>query len=744
MTGLQHALGANKVVTAEHATSIALDSRRDPCPSGDSAQLRKLKELVAVNYPKADLTLTDRAWRLAHAAHSGQQRASGDPYISHPVAVAEILANMRMDPVTVSAGLLHDVVEDTEVTLDRLRTEFGEEVAFLVDGVTKVSQVHYTQEAQKHLENLRRMIIATARDIRVIIIKLCDRLHNMRTLDYLPPEKQRLIAQATLDIFSPLAHRLGMSAIKNELEDRTLYFLDPAMYQEIKRKLSKRRDDRRDYAERMREILEDVLATHGVVCRVTWRLKHFYSIYMKITQQGRPFEDIFDLTGLRIITNSVSDCYAALGVVHSLYKQVVGRFKDYISNPKPNDYRSIHTTVLGPEGEMLEVQIRTEEMHRVCEEGVAAHWRYKERRSSERRLGDDADWLRQLSGLLEETDDPEELMASLKRDVFSREIFVYTPKGDLMRLPRGATPIDLAYQIHSALGDSCAGARIGNRFVPISYELKTGELVEIVTNKSAHPNSDWLQTAKTSRARTKIRRYLMHANQGKLEEMGRAQLSRELKKIGRSPVQFFNDEAGIHELLKTYSVETISSLLVHIGYGRITTKQILAHTQHLTQEHKRSPAPHKSEKISLAQVDGVLYRRARCCAPVPGEGIIGIVTKGRGITIHRRTCCNVTGFRGEPDRLIDLHWDVGEGPAETHTVQILVRAKDRQRLLADITTMISSTGTNIVATSFESVGEDAKCDFTLQVRDINHLNRLIRQLIEVADVRSVVRRGAGR
>ncbi|MCA9444371.1 MAG: bifunctional (p)ppGpp synthetase/guanosine-3',5'-bis(diphosphate) 3'-pyrophosphohydrolase, partial [Candidatus Omnitrophica bacterium] len=634
-------------------------------------------------------SLPYRALDFAFKAHGDQYRSSGKPYITHPVAVAELVGELVPDRPTLAAALLHDVVEDTEISSANITELFGQEVAFLVDGVTKVSQIRYALSHEKQIENLRRLLVATAKDLRVILIKLCDRLHNMRTLTPLAPAKRRQICQSTLDIFAPLAHRLGVEKIKNELQDLCLFYLNPGIYRRIKEQVAERLVERREYAEKVRHNIADVLATHGIEGNVEWRVKHFWSIYQKMERDRKDFSEIYDLTGIRILVESVDECYGALGIVHAVWPPVEGRFKDYISNPKPNDYRSIHTTLLGPEGRLLEVQIRTFQMHRVCEEGVAAHWRYKDLGRSSRRLGDDAAWIQQLSGILNEEMGAEEWTESLKTELFTSETYCYTPRGDIIRLPVGSCPIDFAYQIHTDLGDRCQGARVNGRFVPLSHRLKTGDLVEIVTSKSAHPTPDWLNLVKSSRARQKIRNSLLDLNRDTLIEQGRVLLGRELHRIGKDPAKFVQTKL-CGRIIEQLKVKDLDDLFALIGFGRIATKQVLARIIQSEAKSKSTRKETQGETIKVSEIDDVLYRLARCCHPVKGEPIIGLVTRNRGISIHRETCVNITKFQGDPARLIPLNW---EGSAEkVSKVDIVVEASDRTQLLADVTNTISSVG----------------------------------------------------
>ena len=701
--------------------------------------LRKLPE-----EPNPELeNLPRKALDFAIEAHGAQKRLSGRHFVTHPLSAAELVAELVPDRATLCAALLHDVVEDTDVDSEEIHRVFGEEVGFLVDGVTKVSQIKFALQHEKQIENLRRLLVATAKDLRVIVIKLCDRLHNMKTLGSLSLEKQRRICQTTLDVYAPLAHRLGLKRLKNELEDLCLYYLYPSTYQQIKESVDQRLAERNEYAKEVQSLVSDVLATQGIEATVDWRVKHFWSIYQKMRRDGKDFSEIYDLNGIRILVDTVDQCYAVLGIVHGVWPQVVGRFKDFISKPKPNDYRSIHTTVHGPEGRLLEVQIRTHQMHRVCEEGVAAHWRYKERGRSSRRLGDDAAWIKQLSGILQDTTDQEEWNASLKTELFSDETYCYTPKGDIIRLPAGSTPIDFAYQIHTDLGDHVQGASVNGRYVPLSHQLKTGDVVQIETSKTAHPTSDWLGMVKSARARHKIRNHLLESNRETLIEQGRILLSREIHRIGRNPAIFYGSETfkSIQESLGVTKTEDLFAL---IGFGRVATKQVIARIIQARPKGKKTPkdVSHVGEAIRVNQIDDMLYRLAMCCQPVPGERIVGLVTKHRGISIHRASCVNIRKFQGDQARLLPLHWDEEEDQGTM--LDITVEASDRKGLLADVTNAISSDGIDIRKSASEIHGSNrATLTYGIVIRDIRQLRRLASNLIGVHGVTSVYqKRGA--
>lgn len=707
----------------------------------EAATLEEVAERVrSYAGPRWDELIT-RAYEFAEKAHRGQTRKSGHPYVTHPLAVASILAELEQDGHTVAAGILHDVIEDCQVKPEEVREHFAEEIAALVEGVTKVSQLGFRLRTEEDVENVRRMLMAMARDIRVVIIKLCDRLHNMRTLRYLALEDRLRIARSTLDIYAPLANRMGIGWIKWQLEDLAMLHLHPEEYNRIRNAVDTRREEREAYINKVRTAVVDRLAQEGITAQVVGRAKHFYSIYQKMLRDNCDLRGIYDLLGLRIFAPTIADCYAVLGVVHSLWPPLDGRFKDYISAPKRNGYKSLHTTLFGPGGHVIEVQIRTPEMHRIAEEGVAAHWRYKEK-GPDPRLRSDAKWLMELSRLLRDTDNPDEVLATIRTDLFSDEIYVYTPKGDVVRLPIGSTPIDFAYKIHSQLGENMAGAKVGGRFVPLSSELKTGDIVEIIRGHGAHPHADWLKMARTSRARSKIRRYLQDSQRETLLEMGRSILSRQLARIGKDVPAVYHTEQ-MAEIMESLECKDLEDLWVRIGFGKIDTKQVLGRFLHRAPKKREQVEKLVGETIRVEQIDGVQYRRARCCNPLPGEPIVGIVTRSRGISIHRDDCINIRRFADDDGRKLKLTWDTEGG--ESYEVILSVLARDRKRLLADLSTQISSTGTNISGSRSQHHGKDGvKLHFTVEVADIDHLNRIVRRLIDIEGVQSVIRRKASR
>ena len=705
-------------------------------------------ELVLRNYLRndEDIQRIREAYQFARQAHEGQTRASGEPYFDHPVAVAEILAEYHMDVDTIMAGLLHDVVEDTPVTAEQIEERFGERVCKMVMGVTKVGKIGTAYRSEEDIENFRRMLVATAQEIQVIIIKLADRLHNMRTLHFLPRHKQRSIARQTLDIYAPLAHRLGLGRFKWQLEDLCLMFLHPESYDWIKKKVSIKRGEREKYIESTIQELEEALKKRNLRVTIEGRAKHFYSIYQKMQRDNRTFEELYDLTALRVITETVGECYAVLGEIHTMWRQVEGRFKDYISCPKPNQYRSIHTTVLGPRGRLIEIQIRTHEMHAIAEQGIAAHWRYKEIAGDARTAGKPAEtkWL-DVFEELPDTRDPDDFFQSIRSDLFSDEVFVYTPQGDLVRLPVNATPIDFAYRIHTELGHRCGGAKVNQRMAPLNYSLKTGDVVEVISSTNAHPSPSWLDIVKTASARNKIRRFLLESRRDELAQIGETNLTRELKKAGFNHLAFYNSPEA-QEVAHSLRLKSLDDLFVNIGFGRVHTKQVIARLLQPKAKPQRHPAERREDEsakeqrrsvVRMGDIDNILYRLAQCCNPLPGDHIVGFVTRGRGVTLHKASCRNITHFSGDSDRLIEMFWE--DDSDKSVRVAIEVMARDRRNLLSDLSQMISSTGTNILSSHSDTVDGVATFQFQVEVLNTNHLTTIMQQTLGIEGVRNVRR-----
>ncbi|MDL1969715.1 MAG: bifunctional (p)ppGpp synthetase/guanosine-3',5'-bis(diphosphate) 3'-pyrophosphohydrolase [Candidatus Desulfofervidaceae bacterium] len=694
--------------------------------------------------PKADIALIRKAYIYSAKVHQGQTRLSGEPYLSHPLAVADILARMRLDVISVVCGLLHDTVEDGNVTLEDIKKQFGEEIAVIIDGLTKISKIAFTSKEARQAENIRKMILAMAQDIRVILVKLADRLHNMHTLGYIRPEKQKLIARETLDIYAPLAARLGIGWLKTELEDLCLYYLEPHTYQRIAQGVARRKGEEKKYIEEIRAILQKKLEEFGIKGRIEGRLKSIYSIYLKMKRQQLDLNQIYDLVAFRIIVNTVKECYESLGMVHSLWKPVPGRFKDYIAMPKPNMYQSLHTTVVGPYGGRIEIQIRTEEMHRIAEEGIAAHWRYKEGNGADEKEVKRFAWLRQILEWQRELKDPREFLQAVKTDLFFNEVYVFTPKGDVKVLPPGATPVDFAYSIHTEVGHHCMGAKVNGRLVPLRYKLNTGDEVEIITSPKQHPSKDWLKFVKTPRARSRIKHYLRTLEREQGLMLAKELCEKEFKKHGIDFQSFLNSPK-FSEVAKQFSFKNPEDLLLAVSYGKISAKQIL--NRLLPQPEKETPAkeiaPPKKKKlpsgIKVRGINDVLIKIAKCCAPVPGDEIIGYITRGQGITIHRTDCPNIA--KADAERLIEVSWE--EEEEQVYPVKLQVKCNDKVGLLAELSGAIAKAEANIVACETKStLDHHALCSFVLEVKNTNQLQEVINALWQIDAVEEIKRMGA--
>jgi guanosine-3',5'-bis(diphosphate) 3'-pyrophosphohydrolase len=707
-------------------------------------ELSTLIEEIPKYQPGADLALLERAYRFSEVSHQGQQRASGEPYVSHPLEVASLLVGFKMDVTTVTAGLLHDVLEDTAATKQDLEREFGKEIAELVDGVTKIGKLAFSSREERQAENFRKMLVAMARDLRVLMIKLADRLHNMRTLDYLPTERARKVAQETLDIYAPLAHRLGMAKVKAELEDLALRSLSPDDYLELQRRVAKRRLEREADINHAIAILEQKLSEVGIESQIRGRPKHFFSIWKKMHDQGREFDEIYDLTAVRVITNSVRDCYGSLGVVHSLWKPVPGRFKDFIAMPKVNMYQSLHTTVIGPKGDPVEIQIRTWEMHRIAEEGIAAHWLYKEKKTGKDRIDDSLVWLRQLLENQQDTNDPAEFLDSVRVDLFPDEVYVFTPKGDVKALPEGSTPIDFAYAVHTKVGEHTVGSKVNGKLVPLRTALRQGDIVEIVTSPNQHPSRDWLKIVKSSRARSKINQWLKVEERVRSIELGREMFEREAKKYRLNPTPLMGGD-DFKKVAADLGYATSDDLLAAVGYGKASAHQLLnrlAPAALLEPQERPRPAdtrPRTEQGVRIRGVEDLLVRFAKCCNPLPGDAIVGFITRGRGLTVHARDCLTVVKSVLDRERLISVEWDVEE-PA-TRPVRIAVYiGRDRPGLLSEITGAISSRDGNITKAEV-TVTDDRRGinHFVVEVADLGQLQAIMGAIREVPDVINVER-----
>lgn len=718
--------------------------------------LEPLIKTVRNTHPKADIRLIERAYDVAAYYHRDQKRKSGDPYITHPLAVTTILAELGMNTETLCAALLHDTVEDTEYTLEELRDDFGDEIAALVDGVTKLDKVKYGDAAEA--ETVRKMVVAMARDIRVLVIKLADRLHNMRTLRYMPRHKQEKKARETLEVFAPLAHRLGMNTLKWELEDLAFATLYPKRFDEIARLVSERAPRRDVYLQQVIEQVSGDLREAKIKATVTGRPKHYYSIYQKMIARDVGFDDIYDLVGIRVLVDSVRDCYAALGSIHARWNPVPGRFKDYIAMPKFNMYQSLHTTVIGPEGKPVELQIRTWGMHRRAEYGVAAHWKYKEETVGGRRAAD-MQWLRQLLDWQKETADPAEFLESLRFDLSVSEVFVFTPKGDVIALPQGATPVDFAYAIHTEVGHRCIGARVNGRLVPLESALDNGDLVEVFTSKSpdAGPSRDWLNFVKSARARNKIKHWFTKERRDTAIEAGKESIARAMRKQNM-PLQRMMSGEALLALARDMRFSDVSALYAAVGEGQMSAQNVVQKLVEalggvesaeedmaevaLPTRRKGRTRPAGDPGVVVAGDPDVWVRLSRCCTPVPGDDIVGFVTRGHGVSVHREDCGNVADLRAQPDRLIDVKWSPSED--SVFLVAIQVEALDRPRLLSDVTRVLSDQHVNILSASVTTTRDRvAVSRFTFEMGDPKHLGHVLKAVRSVDGVYDVYRVTSG-
>ncbi len=736
-------------------------------------RLNDILQRVAAYHPDPDLDIIKKAYVYSAKVHQGQIRKSGEPYLIHPLEVAGLLAQLKLDEASIVSGLLHDTVEDTLATPEEIRELFGEEVMAIVDGVTKLSKFSASatlSQEEKQAENFRKMIIAMAQDIRVILVKLADRTHNMRTLDHMKEEKQARIAQETLDIYAPLANRLGISWIKTELEDLSFKYLKPNDFAELTEKIARRRKDREKFIEDVITLMETQLKEREISGKVTGRFKHLYSIFKKMRGQGIEFEQVPDLIAFRIVVPTIGACYEALGMVHQLWKPVPGRFKDFIAIPKPNMYQSLHTTVIGPLSERVEVQIRTEEMHRIAEEGIAAHWVYKEGKSVISKDDEKFAWLRQLMEWQQDLKDPKEFLDTVKVDLFTDEVFVFTPKGDVKSLPRGATPVDFAYAIHSDVGSKCVGAKVNGKIVPLRYKLKNGDQLEVLTSPQAHPSKDWLTFVKTSRAQQKIRGFIKLQQREKSLQLGRELADKEFKRFGLNLNKII--KAGdLKKHAEAFGFRTEDDLMVAIGYGKVQPSQVIeklvppekvAETREaaakdavraangesvgLFSAMQRLPSvselarklvgkPSKTG-VTIGGVDDVLVRFARCCNPVPGDPIAGFITRGRGVTVHTAGC--EKALATDPERRVDVAWDVRGDFKRSVTLRVMTA--DRPGLLADITNTFSKKGVNISQANCRATGDDRAVNtFEVTISDLKQLTELMRSIEKLNGVHSVER-----
>ncbi|HEB74613.1 MAG TPA: bifunctional (p)ppGpp synthetase/guanosine-3',5'-bis(diphosphate) 3'-pyrophosphohydrolase [Candidatus Desulfofervidus auxilii] len=688
--------------------------------------------------PNADVSLFRKAYIYAAKAHKGQLRLSGEPYLSHPLNVAFILAKMRLDVITVVCGLLHDTVEDTLVTIEDIKNQFGEEIAVIIDGLTKLSKISFSSKRKRHAENIRKMILAMAQDIRVILVKLADRLHNMQTLGYLPPEKQKLIAKETLEIYAPLAARLGIGWLRTELEDLSLYYSDTKTYQRISQGIARRKEEEKRYIGEIKTILQNKLEDLGIKGRIEGRTKSIFSIYRKMNKQQIDLNQIYDLVAFRIIVNTIKECYETLGMVHSLWKPIPGRFKDYIAMPKPNMYQSLHTTVIGPYGGRIEIQIRTEEMHRLAEEGIAAHWRYKEGKEGDEEEVRRFAWLRQILEWQRELKEPREFLEAVKTDLFPEEVYVFTPKGDVKALPAGSTAIDFAYSIHSEIGHHCAAVKVNGRLVPLRYKLNTGDVVEVTTSPKQHPSKDWLKFVKTPRARTRIKHYLRNLEREQGFSLGKELCEKEFKKYGLDFPKIFNSPE-FTKIAKKLSFKTTEDLILAVGYGKLSVKQIIRRLLPPLEEKKEKQVISQktpSSDIKVKGVEGVLVKIARCCCPLPGDEIVGYITKGHGITVHHAKCRNL--LSADPNRLVEVTW--GERTNQVYPVKIEIKCSDKVGLLAEISGAVAKVKANIIASKTKTTSDHrAFFSFVVEVKDREQFQAVINAIRSIDAVEKIKR-----
>lgn len=721
------------------------------------SRFNKLITKIKAYNPSCDFALLEKAYEVASNAHNGQLRESGEPYISHPVEVAHILADLELDCTTIIAGLLHDTVEDTNYTLDEMKKQFGADMAELVDGVTKLDKIPYTTKEEQQAENLRKMLMAMAKDIRVILIKLADRQHNMYTLKYMPPEKQLEKARETLEIYAPLAHRLGIATVKGELEDISLRYLHPKEYYDLVDKIAIRRREREAYIEEIKGQIKKKTTELSIETTIDGRPKHFYSIYRKMQTQNKTLDQIYDLFAVRVIVNTVKDCYAVLGLVHDLYKPMPGRFKDYIAMPKPNMYQSLHTTLIGHEAHPFEVQIRTWEMHKVAEVGIAAHWKYKEGITGKSELENKMAWLRQMMEWQKDSTDANEFMETVKIDLFADEVFVFTPKGDVVNLPVGSTPIDFAYSIHSAVGNKMMGAKVNGDIAKLGYKLQNGDIVEVLTSANVHgPSRDWLKIVKSSQARNKINQWFKKENREVNIVRGRENIEKELKKQGLTYNQLFKTE-WVELMLRKFNFNTLDDMFSAVGYGGIGSSKVIAR---LKEEYRKTLKPEELEALEkelqvkqekekkkkvipengviVKGIDNCLVRLSKCCNPVPGDEIVGYITRGRGVSVHRSDCTNVSGNRGEDERLIEVKWYTS--PNVAYKADIMVVADDRTSLLMEITNATAEAKIPLKAMNARTTKDRmAIINLMLEIIDTEQLDKIIKKLKKVNGVHEVTR-----
>ncbi|MGA9244886.1 MAG: bifunctional (p)ppGpp synthetase/guanosine-3',5'-bis(diphosphate) 3'-pyrophosphohydrolase [Silvibacterium sp.] len=739
-----------------HATSLTAEES----PEIFADKFRKLLDVVRANRPGDDLDVIRKAWDFCLEHHKGQKRLSGEPYVLHPLEVALVLAEMKLDSTAIAAGLLHDAVEDTPVTTEDITAKFGEQVAHIVEGVTKIDKIQFANREDRQAENVRKMLLAMVSDVRVVLIKLADRLHNMRTLEHMSPEKQQSIARETLDIYAPLAHRLGMGKVRGELEDLSFRYVDPFTYEQVHEAVEARRKEGEQFLSGVEGLLIEKLRENNIKARVEWRIKRLFSINQKLQKSKISVDQVYDLLALRVIAASVPDCYAIFGLIHSIWRPVPGRIKDFIAMPRPNLYQSLHTTVMGEGGHQFEVQIRTEEMHRIAEEGIAAHWKYKANGSpisarDEQRLA----WVRQLVEWQREMTDPNEFLSTLKIDLYPEEVYTFTPKGKVVVLPKDASPLDFAYSIHTEVGNTCVGAKVNGRIVPLRSKLRNGDIVEVVTQNGHTPSRDWLSFVKSARARNKIKHWLNEHQRERAIEIGRKLLEREARKYKIALSKF--DESDYARIAADYSVATPNDLMAAIGFGKYSARQVLNRLSPGIVSQPGSEQEPSSDggvsdavkRVSLSsnadslQVEGqneLLVYRARCCNPIRGEEIVGYVTRGKGVAVHARSCPNVQNLLYESDRRVSVEWarpaEEAAGRRPTYPVKLTIFCDDRTGMLKELTAIISDENTNIrTVDSGPGPNDEAIVEFVVETEDVRHLTRLVQGLRRVPGVREVQR-----
>jgi GTP diphosphokinase / guanosine-3',5'-bis(diphosphate) 3'-diphosphatase len=716
-------------------------------------KFRELLKRVKANRPNDDLELIRKAYDFSQKHHSGQTRASGEPYLVHPLEVALVLAEMKMDPVAIAAGLLHDSVEDTSVTVVDIRKEFGEQVAHIVEGVTKISAIDFATREEQQAENLRKMMLAMVDDIRVVLIKLADRLHNMRTLEHLDPERRQKIAKETLEIYAPIAHRLGMGKIRGELEDLGFRYVDPISYQQVHEAVEARRKAGEAFLAKVQQVLSDKLQEAGITAKVESRIKRVYSIHRKLVRQRIAVDQVYDLFAMRVITQSLQDCYAVLGIIHNIWRPVPGRIKDFIAMPRPNFYQSLHTSVITSDGTPFEIQIRTDEMHKMAEEGIAAHWKYKDGPVSaqdEQRLA----WLRQVVEWQRDVSDPNEFLSTLKIDLYPEEVYTFTPKGKVVVLPREATPIDFAYSIHTEVGHSCVGAKVNGRMVPLRHKLHSGDIVEILTQPGHKPSRDWLAIVKSSRSRNKIKHWLNLHQRERAIEIGRKLIEKEARKYHIALKELKDDE--LQRVASDYGLGRPDDLMAGIGYGKYSARQVLAKLVPAGSEPLAEAEGNKTGGIASVvrrvfggdqnnnaiRVKGhgdLLVYRARCCNPIRGEAVVGYVTRGKGVAVHAQNCPNVLNLMYEPERRIDVEWARDDTTPSSYPVKLTVFCDDRFGMLKQITALISDSKTNIRNIEARTANAQANIEIVLDIADLKHLENIINGVRKIPGVHDVQR-----